>query len=323
MRDLPKIELHVHLDGSIRITTAAELLNKSEEWVKENLIAPMTCSNLNEYLSKFTIPIQILQTEENLIRVSRELAEDLEKDGVLYAEVRFAPMQHTKMGLTPNEVVEAVLKGFSSSHIPVGVILCMMRNATMEENMQVIDLAKKYIKKGVCGIDLAGAEAVFPTKQFQPLFEIARKKQVPYTIHAGEADGISSIEAALLAGTKRLGHGVRVIEDEATLKKIKQDKILFEICPTSNVQTKAVDTYIHHPIRKLYDMGCFISINTDNRTVSNITLTEEYQRLQDQFHFTKEEFCKINKQAICCSFLDDFTKKKLIKMIDEYILSER
>lgn len=323
MKELPKIELHVHLDGSIRITTAAEILDKSEEWVKENLIAPFTCSNLNEYLSKFMIPIQILQTRENLVRVSHELAEDLVKDGVIYAEVRFAPMQHTKNGLTPDEVVKAVLEGFSSSRIPIGVILCMMRNGTIEENVQVIDLAKKYIKEGVCGIDLAGAESIYPTKQFLPLFEIARKKQVPYTIHAGEADGISSIDAALLAGAKRLGHGVRVIEDETTLKKVKQNKILLEVCPTSNVQTKAVTTYMQHPIRQLYDAGCLISINTDNRTVSNVTLTEEYQRLQNQFHFTKEDFCKINKQAVNCSFSDDFTKKKLIKMIDEYILSER
>lgn len=323
MKNLPKVELHVHLDGSIRITTAIEILGKSEEWVKENLIAPITCNDLNEYLTKFLIPVQILQTEENLIRVSRELAEDLEKDGVIYAEVRFAPMQHTKKGLTPDEVVKAVLKGLSSSNIPIGVILCMMRNGTIEENMQVIDLAEKYIKEGVCGIDLAGAESIYPTKQFQSLFEVARKKQIPYTIHAGEADGISSIEAALLTGTKRLGHGIRVIENETTLKKVKQNKILLEVCPTSNVQTKAVDTYMHHPIRKLYDMGCSISINTDNRTVSNITLTEEYQQLQAQFHFTEKEFCEINKQAIAYSFLDNFTKKELIKIIDKYILSER
>ncbi len=323
MNKLPKVELHVHLDGSIRLSTVAEILHQKEDFVKEKLIVPDTCCDLNEYLTKFDLPLQLLQTEENLIRVARELAEDLVQDGVIYAEVRFAPILHTKKGLTLDEVVCSVLKGFSASSIPIQVILCMMRDRTLKENEQVIDLAQKYIKKGVCGIDLAGAEAIYATKDFLPLFEIARKKQIPYTIHAGEADGIPSIQAALLAQTKRLGHGIRVIEDQTILNQVKQDNILLEICPTSNVQTKAVNHYSKHPIRTLFDMGCAISINTDNRTVSNITLTEEYQRLQKYFHFTEEDFCKMNKQAINAAFLDDFSKKRLINSIDSYILNKR
>lgn len=323
MNKLPKVELHLHLDGSIRPSTVAEILQQREEWVKEKLVAQDTCSDLNEYLTKFELPLQILQTKENLIRVARELAEDLVQDGVIYAEVRFAPMLHTKMGLTLDEVVCAVLKGFSFSSIPIQVILCMMRDGTVEDNKQVIYLAQKYIKKGVCGVDLAGAEAIYATQNFLTLFEIAREKQISYTIHAGEADGIPSIQAALLTRTKRIGHGIRAIEDKSILDQIKKDGVLLEICPTSNVQTKAVDHYLHHPIRELYDMGCAISINTDNRTVSNITLTEEYQRLQKYFHFTEEDFCKINKQAIAASFLDDFNKKRLINIIDSYILNKR
>lgn len=323
MNKLPKVELHLHLDGSIRPSTAAEILGKEEEWVKKKLVVQDTCCDLNEYLTKFELPLQILQTEENLIRVTRELAEDLVQDGVIYAEVRFAPLLHTKKGLTLDEVIGAVLKGFSFSPIPIQVILCMMRNGTVEENKQVIDVARKYIKKGVCGIDLAGAEAIYPTHNFLSLFDIARKRQIPYTIHAGEADGIPSIQAALLAQTKRIGHGIRVIEDRFILNQIKHTGVLLEICPTSNVQTKAVDYYLHHPVRKLYDMGCAISINTDNRTVSNITLTEEYQRLQKYFHFTEEDFCKMNKQAIEASFLEDSDKKRLINIIDSYILNKR
>lgn len=323
LEQLPKIELHVHLDGSIRIETVAEWLQQDVSVIKKQMIADEHCQSLNDYLTKFELPIKMLQTKEQLTRVSTELACDLKKDGVIYAEIRFAPNQHTQCGLTLEEVLEAVLDGLQKVELKTKLILCMMRNASITENEKIITLAEQYLQKGVGGIDLAGAEAIYPTASFLGLLELARKKQIPYTIHAGEAAGVDSIQAALQAQTTRIGHGVRAIENKEILEQIKQKKVLLEICPTSNVQTRVIDDYHDHPIRKLYDYGCFIVINTDNRTVSNITLTEEYEKLACMFHFTEEEFCLMNQQAVEYAFLSEIEKQELIEMINQYILNKR
>lgn len=313
---IPKVELHIHLDGSIRVTTASELLNRPVIEIEKEMMAPSTCHSLTEYLKCFDIPISLMQTKENLIRVSKELAQDLMDDGVIYAEIRFCPLFHIKEGLTKEEVVEAVLEGLHMVPLKTNLILCMMRHFTEEENKEIIELTKKYLHKGVCAIDLAGDEAKFPTKNYQHLFEIIREKQIPYTIHAGEADGIESVKSAISFHTTRLGHGIHIIDDSSYAKEHKNQNILLEICPTSNVQTKAVSNYQNHPIRKLFELGYPISINTDNRTVSNIHLTKEYELLHHYFQFTLEEFKKINQQAVQYSFLKTEEKEKILKKLD-------
>lgn len=313
MKNIPKIELHCHLDGSIRPETLANLSGFSLEEVKAKTIASIDIKDLNEYLEKFDLPISLLQTKDTLLRVTKELVEDLVNDGVIYAEIRFAPLKHTKAGLTGEEVVESVLAGLKEAPIPIRLILCMMRDAGIDENREVINLAVKFQSKGVCAIDLAGAEALYKTKTFKPLFIEIKKNNIPITIHAGEADGISSILSAISFGAKRIGHGIRAIEDQAVCNLLKSKRILLEICPTSNIQTKVVDKYENHPIKELFNMGCLVSINTDNRTVSNTTLTCEYELLKDKCGFSINDFYKMNLFALESAFITD-KEKDLIRL---------
>lgn len=308
LKKFPKVELHLHLDGSIRIGTAHELLNVNEN----DMVAPSKCLDLNDYLTKFSLPISVLQTKENIMRVCKELINDLIDDGVIYAEIRFAPINHIKQGLSLEEVVESVLQGLQSDMVKTNIILCLMRNSSYEENLSIINLASKYLNKGVCALDLAGAEGLYKTNTFKDLFLKAKEKQIPFTIHAGEADGVDSIKSAIEFGTKRIGHGIRCIESEDVINKIIKDNITLEVCPTSNVQTNVVATYENHPIKYLYDKGIKVTISTDNRTVSNITLIEEYQKLIDTFKFTLEDIKRMNIFAINSSFLSDTEKENLI-----------
>ena len=307
LREIPKVELHVHLDGSVRYETLKEFKNITKEDVMCS-----NCRNLEEYLTKFNLPIEIMQTKEVLTRVAKELVEDLKKDNVIYAEVRFAPILHTK-NLSLEEVVEAVLLGLKDKDLKVNLIICMMRNSSFIENKKIIDLTYKYLNKGVVGIDLAGDEKKYKTNNFKDLFRIINDLKIPFTIHAGEADGIDSILSAINFNTKRIGHGVRCIEDDKVINLIKEKSITLEICPTSNVDINICE-YKNHPIKRLYDKGVLVTINTDNRTVSNITLSDEYEKLSKYFGFKIEDLKKMNINAIKASFLSNVEKEKLIKI---------
>lgn len=313
-RSIPKVELHVHLDGSIRPTTLAELANISLEQAKNESVAPDKCLDLNDYLARFSLPISVMQTKENLTRIAYELAFDMKNENVVYAEIRFAPMQHTSV-LTPEEVIDAIIEGLKKVDIKINLLLCMMRNSDEETNKKVIDLACKYKNNYVVGIDLAGAEALYKTANFENLFMYAKKLGVNYTIHAGEADGPESILASIKFGATRIGHGVRILEDEQVLKLVRDKKILLEVCPTSNVQTNICHTINEHPIKQLIDNELLVCINTDNRTVSNTDLSLEYQKLALAFNFTKEDFIKFNMNAIDASFIEQEEKDKLKELI--------
>lgn len=315
-KDIKKVELHVHLDGSVRPSTLSELKGISESEAKSLLVAKDKCLDLNEYLTKFDLPIEFMQTNDELIRISKELVEDLIKDNCIYAEIRFAPNKHTKL-LSLEEVVEAVLNGLKNESLKTGLILCMMRGDEFEDNKRIIDLASKYIKSGVVGVDLAGAEAIYKTKDYENLFNYARKLNIPFTIHAGEADGESSIISAINFGAKRLGHGVRSIESETCLNLIKDNDVLLEICPTSNVQTNICESFSDHPIKKLYEKNVKISVNTDNRTVSNVTLSDEYSKLHETFKFDEKDFELMNKNAINHAFISESEKEKLLSLLED------
>lgn len=310
---IPKIELHVHLDGSVRVDTANEILERKD--CKYDMIADKKCHDLNDYLTKFDIPNQVMQTSKELNRVAYELATDLKNDGVIYAEIRFAPLKHLKGGLDKYQVVEAVLSGLSRVDLKTNVILCMMRGDSYEDNLEVIEVAKHFLNKGVCAIDLAGAEAIYPTKDYEELFEIAKKYNIPFTIHAGEASGSDSIKDAVSFGAKRLGHGVRVIEDKKLMEELKNKDILLEVCPTSNIQTNIVDTYKEHPLREIFDYGIKVCINTDNRTVSNTTLKKEYQNMIISQGFTIDELLEMNREAVRHAFLSEEEKRGLLNKI--------
>lgn len=312
-KSIPKIELHLHLDGSIRQETIAELLDIKKKEVENKIVAPSKCNDLNDYLTKFSLPISVMQTKENLERIAYELVCDLEKENVLYAEIRFAPIKHVKE-LTLDEVVSSVLNGLKKGNVKTNLILCMMRDSSYKENVEIIKLTKKYLNKGVVAIDLAGAEAIYKTELFGNLFLLANSNHIPFTIHAGEADGVSNIKSAIEFGAKRIGHGIRAVEDQNIMNEIMEREILLEICPTSNIQTDVVHNYSDHPIKKLFDWGCKISINTDNRTVSNTTLEHEYKMLNKYLGFTTHDIIKTNIDAIHKSFLKDEEKKELLDL---------
>ena len=312
---MKKVELHLHLDGSLRPSTISELLNINlEEAIKLSTVTQKEKS-LKEYLNKFDIPLKIMQTKENLIRISKELAEDLLKDNVIYAEIRFAPNKHLKQGLSLDEVVISILKGLSKVPIKTNLILCMMREDSYKKNLEIINLAKKYLNCGVVGIDLAGNEAAYPVNDYKKLFEIAKKEKIPFTIHAGEGSDATSVKNAIILGAKRIGHGIRAIEDESVLDLIKEKDITLEVCPKSNLDTNMYNKLEDHPIKKLFDKKIKITLNTDNRTVSNITLDETYKELKNTFKFSDEDFLIMNKNAIESAFINDKEKQELLNLL--------
>lgn len=324
VNDIPKILLHLHLDGAIDIDDAFK-------WVKEDgikiskkdllreLQVDEECHNLNDYLKKFDLPCKLLQTCERLEITSYHLFQKLAKLNVVYAEVRFAPLKHLEKGLTLDDVVISVINGFNKANVESGIIggiiLSLMRGEEYEKNKKVVDVAKKYLGKGVVGIDLAGAEALYPTKDYVQLFSYAKTLEIPFTIHAGEAAGVESIKAALDIGAKRIGHGVKVIDDEALMERVIKENILLEVCVTSNYQTEAIKR--RHPIEKLYRKGVKISINTDNDTVSSIDINREYARILQETKMDIEDLIKCNTNSIPFIFADDKTKNKLLNMYEE------
>lgn len=313
---IKKIELHLHLDGSVRVSTLSDILGISLEEAKKNMVVSSSNKDLTDYLKKFDLPLKVMQTEKNLTRISKELAEDLYNDNIIYAEVRFAPMFHTKEGLSMDDVVKAVLEGFNSQNmVKINLILCMMRGANVKDNVKTMEVAKRYLNKGVVAVDLAGDEKAYPTFDYEDLFTIAKANKIPFTIHAGEAANFNSVEDAIRFGTKRIGHGVNSIYNRETVRKLIENRITLEVCPTSNVQTKVVGNYGIHPIKKLINEGVLVTINTDNRTVSNITLSKEYQLLHDNFGFNVDDFKNFNLNAIVASFLNDEDKNKLKNII--------
>lgn len=314
IKEMKKVELHLHLDGSLEIETIIKLSGLSIEEVKSKVIAKDKCLNLTEYLTKFDLPISIMQDKDSLTKVASDLVNYLISENVIYAEVRFAPIFHTKNGLSMEEVVEAVLTGLkSNSKVKTNLILCMMRGMDKDTNLSVIEVASKYLNNGVCAIDLAGDECNYPLEEYLELFEIAKNKNIPFTIHAGESGSAKEVRKAIEIGTTRIGHGIHAIENENVLELLKEKNVLLEVCPTSNVQTNNVEDYYQHPIDKLYKLGIKLNINTDNKTVSNITINEEYQKLKDSFNFSDNDFKVMNKNAIESAFISKEEKQELLK----------
>lgn len=302
-----KVELHLHFDGSIDVPYTNQLLG----YDASNELIDTDSSSLGEYLEKFKLPIKLLQDLDNIEMYAYLLAKALEKDEVIYAEVRFCPLLHIEKN-SIDDVVAAMKRGFAKvSYVKINLIFCMMRNFSFEKNYKIIELTKRFLGNGVVGIDLAGDEAKYKTGDFKELFEIIAKERIPFTIHAGEADGYNSVVDAILFGTTRIGHGIRSVESEAVMDKLHREKITLEICPTSNISTKAVLSMEIHPIKELMNHNILVTINTDNRTVSNTTLNKEYEELEKAFNFTEEDFVRFNLNAIDCAFISEGEKAEL------------
>lgn len=310
-------ELHLHLDGSLRPETVWELAKEqgirlpaeSAEEVKYKMEVPEDCRTLEEYLERFDLPLLVLQRADAIARVTYELVEDLAKEGVDYAEIRFAPQLSVNGGLTQDEVVEAAIRGAERGMkaypgIRVGLILCCMRGADNEaSNMQTVETAKKYLGPVVCAVDIAGAEGLFPTENFAPVFAKVREYGIPMTIHAGEAAGPDSMRTALSFGTKRIGHGVAAINDPELIRRLIDENVTLEVCVTSNYHTKVVPAIEMHPIHKLLDEGVHVTVNSDNRTCSRTTLQKEKEVLKEQLGFSDEEIEKMQEYAWEARFL--------------------
>lgn len=314
--NLPKVELHLHLDGSMSLDLAQKLSLENSKLLANKMVAKEKCVDLKEYLTTFSFPISLLQTKKNLYLAAQDLIRQLERDNVIYAEIRFAPMFHIKEGLSLTTIVETVLKGLESSKVKTNLILCMMRGESYCNNRQVLLLAKNYLQKGVCAVDLAGDEGAYSVDEYTSLFEEAKKLSIPFTIHAGEVRSAVEVLKALKLGSSRIGHGIHCVLDDNTCRLIKENNVLLEVCPTSNYQTNSVDKYENHPIFTLYKNEVPVCINTDNRTVSNITLNEEYLKLSRHFGFTKKDFKKMNIMAIEHAFISNLEKETLLKLYE-------
>ena len=314
IKKMPKIELHLHLDGSLNIKSIQKKYKMSKKEVKNKMIADEKCENLNDYLDKFNFPINIMQTKEELEEAVINLLNDLKQQNVIYVEIRFAPQFHTKKGLTQEEVVEIVLNSSKKVDIKCNFILCIMRGENnMELNYETLEIAKKYLGKGICALDLAGAEAIYKTENYEEIFKKANEYNIPFTIHAGEADGPESIKKAIEFGAKRIGHGVRCVEDENLVEYIIKNNIVLEVCPTSNIQTGIFKSYKEHSICNLYKKGVKTTINTDNMTVSNTNLENEYKKLLKYTSLKLEDIIQMNINSINCAFISNEEKEKLLK----------
>lgn len=284
---MPKAELHVHLDGCLRPETVAELaavqgidLGVAAERVADLLMAPASCGTLVELLGYFATPVRVLQTAEALERATYELCQDAARENVRYLEIRFAPSLHSGGGLPLDEVIRAVLRGWEAGSreygLVGGIILCAMRHMEPAETRRVAEAGLPYLGRGVVGFDLAGDEAGFSVLRHSEPLLWAREAGYHLTIHAGEAAGADSVRDAVeVIGASRIGHGTRSGEDVSLLPVLVQRDITLEMCPTSNVQTRAASSLQAHPLVRYYRQGVPVTINTDNRTVSQTDMTRE------------------------------------------------
>ncbi len=317
------IDLHLHLDGSLTPENIIKLAKTqgialpyhTPLELLPHLVCPDDCKSLQEYLACFDLPLSVLQTGEAVEEAVYMLCERLKSEGVLYAEIRFAPSLHTKNGCSQEAIVASALHGLFRSDFNANLILCLMRGADINKNIETISVAKEYIGKGVVALDLAGAEAIYKTKNYFDLFELAQKLGIPYIIHAGEADGAESVKDALTMGARRIGHGVHAAEDKELLSLLIKEQIPIEMCVTSNYQTKAVNKIQNHPIKQFLDLGVCVTVNTDNMTVSDTTIKKEFELIKKYFGITEKEKALLLTNAVNAAFLSDNEKNNLIQKV--------
>ena len=331
LRRLPKAELHCHLDGSLRPETMIELGLELDRTMPapdaESLREYMTVDdarNLEDYLERFAITLSVMQTEPALERIAYELAEDAWRDGVRYIEVRYAPVLNVREGLSLEQAVEAPLRGLARAEAEHGitgrVIVTAIRNMAPSVSQELAELAVAYRHRGVVGFDLAGGEAGNPAKAHRAAFEYARCHDLACTCHAGEGDGADSVRQAVhVCGADRIGHATRLIEDTSLTDYCNDRRIALEICLTSNVQTRAADSYASHPFREYYDRGLNVVLNTDNRLMSGVTLTDEYMHAAESLDFDFDELARVALNGFESCFLPHEEKMKLISEVERDI----
>lgn len=312
------IDLHLHLDGSLSEQDFLYLSKKDHidlgKDFPHNIYVPSDCPSLEVYLERFNLPLQLLQTEENISYVTSSLVRRLYKLGYIYAEIRFAPQLHVSQGLTQLQVTNAALQGLKEGlddcpNFDANLILCCMRHGSHEVNKETIEVAHQLKGTKVVAVDLAGAEALHPSSYYKEIFDLAKKYKLNITIHAGEATGSNEIMMALDNGAMRIGHGVHldIVKDGERVKQF----ICFEFCPTSNLQTKSLKSYKECPLMEFMKNDIPVTINSDNMTVSNTDVYQEYAHLFKTFGLTRNQVFELLNNSITFSFTDDATKEKL------------
>lgn len=314
---LPKIELHCHLDGSLSQAFIEKRLGRSVK--AEELSVADDCTSLVEYLEKFTLPGECLTDEEGLEEAAYDVLQTMSQENVCYAEIRFAPLLHENGTMKCDRVIEAVLHGMERGKqafgVDYGVITCAMRHHSEEENRRMINIARTYLGEGVCAADLAGAEASYPMSEFMKVFGEAQKLGMPFTLHAGECGSVKNIVDSVQAGAGRIGHGIAMRGVGELQKELASKKIGIELCPISNLQTKAVQSTAEYPMREFLDAGLKVTVNTDNRTVSNTSLTKELEFVQKTYGVRDEEVLLMMRNAVDTAFADDSVKETLYRKL--------
>jgi adenosine deaminase len=326
---LPKADLHVHLDGSLRPATMLELADDAGVAMPASDAAALADymhvrqgRDLVDYLARFDVTLALMQTEAAIERIACELAQDAAAENVRYMEVRFCPALNMRGGLSGEAVVEAALSGLrraeSDHDIETAVIVCGLRNLPVQTSIEMAELAVTFHDRGVVAFDLAGAERGHPPIDHQPAFRIAADANVAITIHAGEAFGPRSIHQAIHAcNARRIGHGTRLFEDPDLMRFVNDFRIPLEICLTSNVQTRAAASLEEHPLRMFYDIGLVVTINTDNRLMSGTTMTDEFMRAHEALGFDWDELCDIAVMGFESAFLPYQDRAALVAAVKQ------
>lgn len=341
IHSFPKVVLHDHLDGDLRPQTIieiadeigyADLPTRDVEELTHWFVDSCSAGSLEKYLRTFDHTIAVMQTREQIMRVARECVLDLALDNVIYAEVRVAPEHFTKKGLTLNDVVDSMVTGYQQGvseadkhgkKIVVGTILCAMRHNN--RSMEIAELAVNWRNRGVVGFDIAGAEKGFPASNHKSAFDYLRNEGMPFTIHAGEADGPASIKDALVnCRATRIGHGVRLADEingnelSPFARTVLDSQIHLEMAPTSNIQTGIVSDYASHPISAMKKLGFNVGINTDNRLMSGTSATNESFEIARAHNWNVFDFKEVAENAAKAAFASDITRSEILNQISTY-----
>jgi len=332
IQKLPKTDLHVHLDGSLRAQTLIELAEAQKvelptsdpDELKKFVCCGDECKSLVDYLKAFDLTLSVMQDKAAIKRIAFELAEDAAAENIRYMEVRYSPVLHTKKGLSLTEINDAVLDGLKQAEyecgILTGVIICGLRHMDPAVSLELAQLAVSYRKKGVVAYDLAGAEKGFPAADHKEAFDLCHQHNLNITLHAGEAVGAENIHKAIHeTGANRIGHGTNLFQDQDLLHYVNDHRIPLEVCLTSNVDTQAVNSIAEHPFKEYLDHGLQVTLNTDNRLVSNTTLTDEYLKAIAAFDLSFAEVKRIVLNGFNNTFLSYEDKKLLIGRIKQEI----
>ena len=318
-----KVDLHLHLDGSLSEPFMRDRLRKYGLPVPEDLhkamAAPPVCHDLADYLKMFDLAGSVLQRADALEACAFDLVGRLAEQGLIYAEIRFAPALHLSSGLTQEEAVESVLRGLrrgEAAHpsIRTGLLLCFLLGDDVH-HAGTLAAGLRYFGAGVAGMDLAGAEGLHPMESYIPLFAQVREAGMPFTIHAGECGSYENIRTAVELGARRIGHGVAAFRSADCMALLRERGTVMECCYSSNLQTRAVPAPERHPIRAFFESGIRVTVNTDNMTVSDTSLAREHRRLREQFSFTDADFLRMDENALRGAFLPEREREALVQRL--------